>query len=306
LYWPGARFDTTTEKFIPYSSTLALTYGNHSQVWTGSQMLIWGGNADEYSAGDGYKYDPTTDSWTTMGVDAFTPTAREKHVGVWTGSRMIIWGGHNVDTLDIYSDGASYDPVGDSWSAIATGPVDAYEMTAVWDGTYMLVFGGTTTSGPYDSVGRYNPTTDTWSSMASSPLGLNLKGHTAVLAGSDMIIWCGKSGTYQGIGAKYNSGTNSWTSISNTNAPSARNYHTAVWTGGLMLVWGGINGTTYYNDGAAYNPTSNTWYTMTTTDVPVARAFHAALWDGTKMQVVGGLVASPSGTPDYSMRYYYP
>jgi hypothetical protein len=70
--------------------------GYASAVWTGSEMIVWGGS----SQGDGYpvmvggRYDPTTDSWLPISIrpNASSPIGVE-HTAVWTGTEMIVWGG---------------------------------------------------------------------------------------------------------------------------------------------------------------------------------------------------------------------
>src|SRR5579883_254301 len=39
---------------------------NASAVWTGSNMLVWGGQDDNGALGDGASYDPVKDSWATL------------------------------------------------------------------------------------------------------------------------------------------------------------------------------------------------------------------------------------------------
>src|SRR5437899_1779232 len=67
----------------------------HTAVWTGSEMIVWGGSGHEEGVGGintGWRYNPATDSWTaTTRVNA--PSARRQHTAVWTGSEMIVWGG---------------------------------------------------------------------------------------------------------------------------------------------------------------------------------------------------------------------
>ena len=69
--------------------------------------------------------------------------------------------------------------------------------------------------------------------------------HTAVWAGSEMIVWGGDyvSGgvVYLNTGGRYNPDTDSWSATSTTSAPAARIVHTAVWTGSEMIVWGGAD-----------------------------------------------------------------
>jgi hypothetical protein len=68
---------------------------NHTAVWTGSEMIVWGGCTDggcNSSFNTGGRYNPSTDSWTPTNT-ANAPAARWAHTAVWTGSEMIVWGG---------------------------------------------------------------------------------------------------------------------------------------------------------------------------------------------------------------------
>jgi hypothetical protein len=61
----------------------------HATVWTGSEMIVWGGTP---LTNTGARFKPSTDSWVaTATVGA--PSARDHHTAVWTGHEMIIWGG---------------------------------------------------------------------------------------------------------------------------------------------------------------------------------------------------------------------
>src|SRR4029077_7254050 len=85
----------------PIENTWPATVGppggraGHTAVWTGSEMIVWGGfeNVFPYpSFNTGARYNPSTDNWVgTTTTDA--PTGRYSHTAVWTGSAMIVWGG---------------------------------------------------------------------------------------------------------------------------------------------------------------------------------------------------------------------
>jgi hypothetical protein len=60
----------------------------HTAVWTGSEMIIWGGH-DGNELNTGGIYNPSTDSWTATSTTN-TPTAREYHTAVWSGSEMML------------------------------------------------------------------------------------------------------------------------------------------------------------------------------------------------------------------------
>ena len=60
----------------------------HTAIWTGSEMIIWGGSV----LNTGGRYDPSTDTWIAT-TTTNAPDPRSSHTAVWTGSEMIVWGG---------------------------------------------------------------------------------------------------------------------------------------------------------------------------------------------------------------------
>src|ERR1051326_2007852 len=254
----------------------------HTAVWTGSEMIVWGGTNFSNYLNTGGRYNPGTDSWTATSTTN-APSARDGHTAVWTGSEMIVWGGTGDST------GGKYNPMTDSWTATSTtnAPSGRSGHAAVWTGNEMIVWGGGSNTG-----GRYHPGTDSWipTSTVNAPAARNA--HTAVWTGSEMIIWGGSiSGpTFFNTGGRYNPGTDSWTATSTTNAPTARNSHTAVWTGSEMIIWGGgISGPTNLNTGGRYDPGTDSWTATNTSNAPAARVGHAAVWTGSQMVVWGGI-----------------
>ncbi|HEV8376363.1 MAG TPA: kelch repeat-containing protein, partial [Candidatus Polarisedimenticolia bacterium] len=76
-------------------STPAARIGN-TTVWTGTEMIVWGGDTASGTTRSGSRYNPATDTWASTFNDnnsAHVPPARSRHVAVWTGSKMIIWSG---------------------------------------------------------------------------------------------------------------------------------------------------------------------------------------------------------------------
>src|SRR5213595_931439 len=96
-YGTGGRYNPNTNSWTATSTTNAPTArSSHTAVWTGSEMIVWGGHGDfdllGYYFNTGGRYDPSTDSWTaTSTVNA--PDGRYRHTAVWTGNEMIVWGG---------------------------------------------------------------------------------------------------------------------------------------------------------------------------------------------------------------------
>src|SRR4029077_4968222 len=142
----------------------------HTAVWTGSEMIVWGGDASAFIfeyLNTGGRYNPSTDSWTGTST-ANAPDPRWGHTAVWTGSEMIVWGGGG-DSGDLNT-GGRYNPSTNSWTATSTtgAPADREQHTAVWTGSEMIVWGGTPGSSHTDlnTGGRYNPSTDSWTATS--------------------------------------------------------------------------------------------------------------------------------------------
>ncbi len=68
-----------------------------SLVWTGTEMIAWGGLAGSIALNTGGRYNPATDTWTITSTKN-APTGRYYHSALWTGTRMLIWGGFGTAT----------------------------------------------------------------------------------------------------------------------------------------------------------------------------------------------------------------
>ncbi|MBI3655132.1 MAG: hypothetical protein HY232_01775 [Acidobacteria bacterium] len=67
---------------------------NHTAVWTGTEMIVWGGEDFPSHLNTGGRYDPATDTWAPTSLSG-VPNARQQHTAVWTGTEMIVWGGYS-------------------------------------------------------------------------------------------------------------------------------------------------------------------------------------------------------------------
>src|SRR5439155_902854 len=91
-----------------------------SMVWTGSNLIVWGGDGGNgTSLNTGGVFDPVANSWTATTTTG-APSPRFHHTTAWTGSKMIVWGGTTVGLGSFYNTGGQYDPAGNSWSATTT------------------------------------------------------------------------------------------------------------------------------------------------------------------------------------------
>ncbi len=266
---------------------------DHTAVWTGSEMIVWGG-ANPFILNTGGRYTPSTDSWVATSTTN-APGARALHTAVWTGNEMIVWGGNAENT------GGRYNPATNSWMATSTtnAPTGREGHTAVWTGSEMIVWGGNNSNGlPSNTGGKYSPSTDSWvaTSTTNAPAARVL--HTAVWTGNEMIVWGGNDNDgpppqYFNTGGTYNPSTNSWMATTIANVPSARASHSAVWSGSEMIIWGGTDQNfVLLNTGGRYDPGTNSWIATNTTNTPEARNRHTAVWTSNEMILWGGFDGS--------------
>jgi len=299
----GALYNPATYSWRPMSTAGAPMPGGYSwygtTVWTGTEMIVWGGDP-----GEAGRYNPQTNTW--AGVSRTnSPAPRVYHTAVWSGSEMIVWGGDEFSStsMDVRRNtGARYNPQTDSWTQTSTvnAPAARYLHTAVWAGGEMIVWGGIdAASAPTATGGRYSPATDSWAPVSAVGAPSARYGHTSVWTGNELVVWGGRTGDYSsssGIlktGGRYNPASSSWTPTSLEGAPRERFQHTAVWTGSLMIVWGGLTPGCYVytcgtHTGARYNPASDAWTPTGTHRGPGARSGHFAFWTDMGMIVWGG------------------
>jgi N-acetylneuraminic acid mutarotase len=244
---------------------------DHTAIWTGKEMIVWGGRNETRPVGpfnNGARYDPVANRWTGMSAPnpcsgCFVSSA------VWTGYEMII-----PSRPSGCGWGSCYNPVANGWTDLAQysgcngGP-------AVWTGQEMIGWDGS-------NGARYNPASNSWTALPLTGAPSSRSGHTAVWTGRELIVW---GGSYLSDGARYDPAANTWTAMTQRGAPSPRQQHTAVWTGREMIVWGGYS----LNDGGRYNPVLNSWKALSTNGAPSVRGDHSAVWTGREMLIWGGM-----------------
>jgi hypothetical protein len=287
----GARYQPLTDTWVPMTAVGApAARSQHAAVWTGSEMVVWGGETDTgRTPGNGGRYDPVTDTWRSMSDGGFVGGGTFLNA-VWSGTEMLIW--------DVFRRGNAYNPATDSWRALPPPPSELGTFSSlgsvVWTGTQLIVWGGTNAdcaSGiciPHGAI--YDVAADTWTLMSNVGAPSARHSHASVWTGSEMAVWGGLAlspAAVTNTGALYNPQTNTWRSMSTVCAPAGRSNHRAVWTGNEMVVWGGPLRT-----GARYDPFTNSWQQMAMANLPSdVRSVSPAVWSGSEMIVWGGLVA---------------
>lgn len=214
---------------------------DHVAVWTGIEMLVWGGRNEFDQMNDGAAYDPSTDKWRQLNGRHGLGN-RSGHTAVWTGSNMLVWGGMGIDGK--FGDGAAYDPVSDEWrkTKMEGGPEARSGHTAVWTGSEMLIWGGLT-GGVTDGSGyAYDPKKDSWRKLPISGGPEPRQGHTANWTGVEMVIFGGTTTAGEvNTGYALDPKKNKWRSLTTVGSPLKRSGHTANWTGTDLVIFGGLS-----------------------------------------------------------------
>ena len=159
----------------------------HTAVWTGTEMIVWGGyNGSGLNTGG--RYNPGTDSWTATSTTG-APAARYLHTAVWTGNEMIVWGGYDGSS-SYFNTGGRYcaQPppcTDDTWTptSLTNAPSARSGYTAVWTDTEMIVWGGGGFGGLVNTGGRYCAQPG-----ALTPTLTNASTRLKVLTGDNVLI----------------------------------------------------------------------------------------------------------------------
>ena len=243
----GACYDPSTDEWHPTSTAGApAKRGDHTMVWTGSKVIVWGGydfDGADY-LGSGGCYDPGTDSWTSVAA-LNSPLKRSRHTAIWTGSKMIIWGGGYLTSSLNWSHRAAYgiyDPVADQWSTGVTAgePAARSDHSAVWTGSQMIIWGGwngnTFEEKRLRSGGCLDFTGGMWTDVPMDDAPSSRAGHCSAWTGREMIVWGGSiSGSTQS-GGRFSPSTVAWSVMPIDDAPSGGNRGACAWTGEAFYI----------------------------------------------------------------------
>src|ERR1043166_5948094 len=92
----GGKYDPNSDSWMATNAANAPSSRYlHTAVWTGSEMIVWGGGTDAapFRLNTGGRYRPDTDSWTVTRTTGNASEERDWHTAVWIGNEMVVWGG---------------------------------------------------------------------------------------------------------------------------------------------------------------------------------------------------------------------
>lgn len=240
----------------------------HTAVWTGREMVLWGGSTDFESDPftDGAAFNPATRTWRMVPAAPLSPRFDAR--AFWTGREMVIYGGTSVEGV-ILGDAAAWDPATNRWRALPASPLGPRDGSVVaWAGDRLVVWGGSTVladDAPDDAEtelkndgAAYVPATNAWVPVPAAPI-VPRTGADSVWTGSRFVV---TGGYHEGDdddrvdGAAFDPVSGHWTPIADRPTPGSCGGGAAcdgVWTGRAAL---------FPVSGVAYDPAANRWSTM--------------------------------------------
>jgi len=264
-----------------------------ASVWTGKEMVVWGGGSCKANPcqfdnveplADGGAYDPVADTWRSIAqgpLAARTGTAFD-----WSGKELLVWGG-GIGTTQVFADGAAYDPAADSWRPLPPSPLTARRAKGVWTGRELLVWGGRDIVDTkfFADGAAYDPVANSWRMLP--PVELSARERVSMIStGKEVVVFGGgTSNEAFGDGAAYDPVANSWRML--PQPPFAPRFVEANWTGKEILYWGGEDWAQVFDDGAAYDPAANRWRPLPSAALR-GRVAAAHVWTGREMLIWGG------------------
>lgn len=306
-------------KLAPFPEPAEELYG----VAAGGKLYVFGGLAPGWKPrGLAYEYDPATDRWTKK-----KPMALPSHHVAFTelGGKIYAFGGFipppsGPPAWVPINNAWEYNPVDDSWKALAPMPTKRGSPVAAAVGGKIYVIGGATThpgspepsvhpTRPHRAVGtveEYDPTANTWRVRSPMPTARNHAG-IGVVGGKIYVIGGRVGAAFIGVASntdvveEYDPAADQWGAV-----------RARMLTARSAVAWGVHGGRIYVAGGEfqddrlmaafraleAYDPATNRWAILPR--MPVPRHGLAGAVVGNRLHLVSGDVQS-AGIPNVNV-----
>lgn len=306
----GAAYDPSTMTWSVLPAAPITGRVNPAAVWTGSEMVIWGGydiNGPPFHvSATGAAYNPNTNTWRMLSRSPLS--ARAQMQAVWTGDAVLILGGNPAvihSQTDYDSDGALYNPATNKWREVSTAPrpaghgIDWALATQIgdrllaWSTWYITTPNGpgsTSTNAGVDFF-SYDEQSATWQELGRQPAPV-ADPRQAIPTGQELLV---RGGSYYcvcpgpltaEVSAFYDPAANSWTPIAPD--PIGIDQPESAWTGDaiasldLTAESGSQSHSTSPGDGAAYDPEQQKWYNLPSPP-SACRGYGSPIWTGRQL-----------------------
>jgi Protein of unknown function (DUF1668) len=251
----------------------------HAAVWTGDEMIVFGGYDGEGEDGErgAAAYSPATGVWRRL---ADPPDeVKGAPVAVWTGTELVAFGGDP----DYTTHGAIYEPQEDEWRTVseaAFGNANSSASHAVWTGQQVLLVGflrqGDDEVDGAQGAALYDPATDDWTRLPDAPEVLPYL-RDAVWTGNELVFigpepGSGSRAPQRLMALALNPATARWRTLP---APPldvrgqllvARSGREIVVGGGNTFPDAGVRPT--HKDAAAFDPATSSWRVLPDAPLP--------------------------------------
>jgi hypothetical protein len=212
------------------------------EVWTGRELVVWGGDPDGDS---GAAYDPVADRWRR--VAASTIPARCGGTAAWTGREVLVWGpsctarGPTAAAAYVPADGAG----NDRWRTVPPGPLPGGgDAVSAWTSAEWLVLTPSGRLAAFDPKGRPGGTTGTagaWRALPGAPRRFTTA--TAAWTGRELLVAGSEASgkgpasagpAYRHWAAALDPAPGRWRTLPD---PPLELAVTAVWDGRRLVAW---------------------------------------------------------------------
>lgn len=196
IYREGLGFDPVGDKWRPIASPPGPRRSFEVTIWTGSELIVWGGcdasipQCDDFGEGiltDGFAYDPAADSWHELASSPLGPGVHPQ--GVWTGDEVLIYAG--TASPQDGATAAAFHPATDSWRSLPDPPLAPRRYsTAAWTGQHFVLWGGSRlgTEHEFGDGAAYDPEKDVWLRLTEAPNGSERDRHAMVWVDDQLYI----------------------------------------------------------------------------------------------------------------------
>lgn len=222
--------------------------GDAAVVWTGAELVVWGGDVEAFNMGfpggdrsysDGAAFAPATGTWRRLSSSPL-PDNGETPVGVMTGAGVVVVRGHSTalwnaadDTwrelgnapgpvTDLasnsvaavsYSANAVLDVETGEWRELPAPPIRLERPTTAWAERELIVVGGSPSAfGPAGAI-AYDPEDNEWRQLAPPPSALRAEALSADWDGGRVVVV-----NYDMTAVTYDPATDSWAELSSVPA----------------------------------------------------------------------------------------
>lgn len=273
---PGAVSDSPELPAAPIAGRVG-----HAAVWTGDEMLIWGGMVGGDPAigvaADGAAYDPVARSWRMLPPAPLAP--RSDAAAVWTGDAMVVWGGSDADGLPL-PDGAAYHPAEDAWELLPAAPIPQSFPELIWTGRQLVLLEAAPLSGL-----AYDPSARAWTTIPAAPFDGAYE-LAAAWIGDRLVALASRKDDRSAVLASWDPASGAWSPPEQ--AGIAKGWFLGpIWDGRRILF---VNPGVELLDGgptsALFDPATRAWTTVNPLPEGVV-AGYPRVWTGDEVVFVG-------------------